>query len=81
MMRYDMTTSRRAEAQNGEVTGKNLSMYTMSICHAECCKFQLHRLNIEWIGTVFHSVKDSALVLGQTRLWTGASQLLGLIAD
>ena len=63
MMRLSMTTSRRAEAQNGEVTGKNLSMYTMSNCHAERCKFQLHRLSIGWIGTVFHFVKDISLDL------------------
>ena len=51
MMRSDMTTSRRGGAENGEVTGKNLSMYTTSNCHADDFNFQLHDINREVIGT------------------------------
>ena len=51
MMRFFMTTMRRAEALNEEGAGKNLSMYTMSISHADDFNFQLHNINIEVIGT------------------------------
>ena len=62
MMRSAMTTMRRAEALNEEVTGKSLSMCTLSNSQADDFNFQLHDFSIEVIGTAL-SFQDKAVSL------------------